>query len=133
MYKSKGIVVDNETTKFKYAPKDSKSKLGKPRKIFPHNWISGPDILTHEMYYAWQKHKAQANFRKEAHDLTWEDWLEIWHKPSEFLSRGRQPEDLTLTREDPMGAWTLSNCIVVTRLEQLRRAMAHKMAMKGKL
>lgn len=131
MYKSKGIVVDNETTKFKYAPKLTLSKTGKPRKIFPHNWCTGPDPLTHEMYYAWQKHRSQANYRREAHDLTWEDWQSIWANPIDFLNRGRQPDNITLTREDPEGAWTLDNCILITRLEQLRRAMAYKQLKKN--
>lgn len=132
MYKSKGIVVDNDVTKFKYAPKNSFSKLGRPRKIFPDNWCTGPDPLRHEMYYAWQKHRSQANYRKEPYDLSWEDWEKIWQNTTLFLNRGRKPDDMTLTREDPDGAWTLSNCIVITRLEQLRRAMEYKMKKMGK-
>lgn len=130
MYKSKGIVVDNSMTKFKYAATATLSKMGRPRKIFPDNWCTGPDYLRHEMYYAWQKHKSQANYRKEPYDLTFEDWEKIWSNPTDFLNRGRKPEDLTLTRLDLDGAWTLDNCIVITRLEQLRRAMAHKMNKK---
>lgn len=132
MYKSKGIVADNSVTKFKYAPKESFSKQGRPRKIFPHNWVTGPDMLRHEMYYAWQKHRAQARYRNEPYDLTFEDWEIIWANTNDFLSRGRKPEDLTLTRLDLDGAWTLDNCIIITRLEQLRRAMANKMAKMGK-
>lgn len=122
MYKSKGIVVDNETTKFKYAPKETKSKSGKPRKIFPDNWISGPDMLRHEMYYAWLKHRSQARYRKEAYELSWEDWQEMWANPIDFQNRGRKPDDLTLTRIDDDGAWELANVVVITRLEQLRKA-----------
>lgn len=131
MYKSKGLLVTNEVTKFKYAPKESHSKQGRPRKIFPQNWITGPDFLTHEMYYAWQKHRSQARYRKEDYDLSWEDWLEIWKNPIDFENRGRKPEDLTLTRIDDDGAWELSNVQIMTRLEQLRKAMARKMLLKG--
>lgn len=131
MYKSKGILVKDNELNFKYASKNSMSKTGKSRKIFPDNWCTGPDYLRHEMYYAWQKHKSQANYRKESYDLTFEDWEKIWANPTDFLNRGRQPEDLTLTREDLDGPWTLTNCIIITRLEQIRRAMAHTLAKKG--
>lgn len=131
MYKSKGIVVNNDTTKFKYAPKEGLSKQGKPRKIFPDNWCTGPDMLTHEMYYAWLKHRSQANYRKEAYQLSWEDWLDLWANPVDFQNRGRKPEDLTLTRIDDDGAWARDNVVVMTRLEQLRKAMARKMRIKG--
>jgi hypothetical protein len=118
---SKAVIV-TEANQFKYAPKIGKSKSGKPRKMFPNNWISGPDILTHDMYYAWHKHRAQANFRKEAYDLTWDDWMTIWANPIDFQNRGRSPEDLTLTRIDDDGDWTMANVEVITRLEQLRKA-----------
>lgn len=129
-YISKAVIV-TEAAQFKYAPKEGKSKLGKPRKMFPNNWVSGPDLLTHDMYYAWQKHRAQANYRNEPHRLTWEDWQEIWSNPTDFQNRGRQPEDLTLTRIDDDGAWEISNVEVMTRLEQLRKAMARKMQLKA--
>jgi hypothetical protein len=108
--------------KFRYAIKDQRSKYGKPRKMFPNNWTSGPDPVMHEMYYAWAKHKSQANYRKEDYDLTWEDWQVIWANHDDFLRRGRKPDDLALTRKDYEKPWTLSNCEVVTRLEQIRRS-----------
>ena len=131
-YISKAVIV-TEAARFKYAPKEGKSKSGKPRKMFPNNWVSGPDLLTHDMYYAWQKHKAQANYRKEPHTLSWEDWQAIWANPIDFQNRGRQPDDLTLTRIDDDGAWTADNVQVMTRLDQLRKAMARKMQLKGRL
>ena len=130
MKKKEGIVVDNSVTQFKYAPKNSLSKTGKPRKIFPHNWCTGPDYYLHELYYAHQKHRSQARYRGEAYNLTWEDWQAIWSNPTDFHNRGRKPEDLTLTRVDPDQPWELSNCVVMTRLEQLRAAMAYKMRNK---
>jgi len=130
-YISKAVIV-TEAAQFKYAPKEGKSKSGKPRRMFPENWVSGPDLLTHDMYYAWSKHKAQARFRNEAYALTWEDWLDIWANPTDFLNRGRQPEDLTLTRIDDDGAWTRDNVEIMTRLEQLRKAMARKMSLKAR-
>ena len=134
MKNGRAVVVTEDNSHFKYAPKKPslKNSYGKPRRMFPDNWTSGPDPIHHDMYYAWAKHKSQAAYRKEAHDLTWEDWQTIWANPVDFLNRGRKPEDLTLTRIDDEGAWTMDNVVVMTRLEQLRKAMARKMALKGR-
>lgn len=108
---------------FKYAVQTrldgKRGRGGRPQD--PNSWISGPDLLQHEMYYAWSKHKSQAHYRKEQHDLTWADWQAIWHNPHDFLSRGRQPDSLVLTRRDIEQGWTRDNVEIITRLEQLRR------------
>lgn len=133
MKNGKAVIVTELNNHFKYAPKVSsiKNSYGKARRMFPTNWISGPDPVQHDMYYAWQKHRAQARYRKEDYELTWEDWQTIWANPVDFLNRGRKPEDLTLTRIDDDGCWQLDNVQIMTRLEQLRKAMARKMRSKG--
>jgi len=105
---------------YKYAKPAAKRK---PR---PNTWLSGPDPLTHEKYYAWLKHKSQANYRGEAHELTIEQWLEIWKNDEQFLNRGKQSDNWVLTRIDTDGAWSVSNCEIITRYDQLCRNMAEK-------
>jgi hypothetical protein len=133
MKNGKAVIVTEANSQFKYAPKKPgiQNSYGKPRRMFPTNWLSGPDPLMHDMYYAWAKHRSQANYRKEAYDLTWDDWQTIWANPVDFQNRGRKPEDLTLTRIDDDGAWTADNVEIMTRLEQLRKAMARKMQLKA--
>jgi hypothetical protein len=133
MKSGRAVIVTEFNNQFKYAPKKPtvKNAYGRDRRMFPDNWISGPDPLQHDMYYAWSKHKSQAAYRRESHDLTWEDWQNIWANPVDFQNRGRKPEDLTLTRIDDDGAWTRDNVVIMTRLEQLRKSMARKMQLKG--
>ncbi len=109
----------------KYAPNKSRARI-RTRRRTPEYWKSGPDPLQHEMYYAWAKHRSQAHYRGESYDLTFEDWQEIWSNPEDFLRRGRKPDDLTLTRRDPELPWTLDNCEVLLRLDQLRREIARR-------
>jgi hypothetical protein len=129
------IVTEDMADTFKYAPKktSTKNSHGKPRRMFPDNWISGPDEVQHDMYYAWSKHRAQANYRNEPYTLTWADWQKIWANPIDFLNRGRKPDDLTLTRCDDDGAWSLDNVMVITRLEQLRKARDRVMQSRGRI
>ena len=132
-YISKAVIVTEANNHFKYAPKKSSvnNSYGKPRKMFPDSWRSGSDLVMHDMYYAWLKHKSQAAYRNEAYSLSWEEWQTVWGNPVNFLNRGRKPEDLTITRIDDDGAWDIDNVQLMTRLEQLRKAMARKMQLKG--
>jgi len=117
---------------YKYAPYKNKSKTHRARGSFPENWKSGPEPIMHEMYYAWSKHRAQANFRKEPYELTWDDWRVIFANTDDFLNRGRQQESIVLTRRDVGGAWSLDNCELITRYEQLLRDVARKGPRSGK-
>ena len=110
---------------YKYVP-GSKSLTGRTRRTTPENWISGPDPHQHELFYAWHKHRAQCRFRREPYELTFEDWQLIWTNPMDFLNRGRQPESLVLTRKDISAEWSVDNCEIITRLDQLRRANEYK-------
>lgn len=94
------------------------SGMGRP--VNPDLWLSGPDPITHEKYYAWLKHKSQAKFRKEEYELTFEDWQSIW-SDADFVRRGRSKTDLCLSRTDVGAAWTLDNCNIVTREQHLKR------------
>jgi len=134
MKSGQAVIVDQEILDaFRYAPKkEAINAYGKPRKIFPSNWRSGPDYLQHEMYYAWSKHRSQALYRGEEYTLTWLDWQVIWTDTNDFLRRGRRPDDLTLTRIDDDGAWEIDNVQVITRLEQLRKARNRTLKLRGK-
>lgn len=110
----------NTNMEYKYAKPAAKRK---PR---PNTWLSGPDPLTHEKFYAWHKHRAQANYRQEKYQLTLEQWLEIWRDDEKFLNRGKKTDNWVLTRIDTDGAWSVDNVEIVTRYEQLLRSMAEK-------
>lgn len=103
-----------------------KSKAKKPRKPRPEHWISGPDELRHEQYYAWLKHRSQAWYRGEDHELSFEDWLELWSDPVHWHNRGRQKDCFVLSRQDLSGPWSLNNCVIMTRYEQLLREIAFR-------
>jgi len=99
--------------------KPNKSR-GRKRGQYPENWCTGPDPRRHDQYYAYLKHKSQARYRGELHELTWDEWETIWNKDSAWEQRGRHREDLCLTMLDPDCGWHISNVQVVTRLEQLQ-------------
>lgn len=86
----------------------------------PARWISGPDPIDHDKYYAWLKHRSQARYRNEDYEITWEEWQTIW--PNElFLLRGRKLYDLCIARIDMDQSWNINNIVVHKRSEQLKR------------
>ena len=104
---------------YKYARNIMTKSYGPGRRSDPDTWITGPDPLTRDKYYAWLKHRAQAKHRKEDYSLTWDDWQGLW-SDDDFNLRGRRGESLCLTRSDFEGEWCLENVQVVTRLEHFR-------------
>lgn len=107
----------------KYVPKASKTQATPGRKgryVNPKNWITGPDPLTREKYYAWLKHRSQARYRKEDYSITWEEWQQLW-SDSDFLKRGRSPEHLCLLKLDIEKGWHYNNVTVTTRKAQFER------------
>ena len=86
-----------------------------------HRWKDcnrkfGSDDLTRDKYYAWQRHRAQAKFRGETYELSFEDWCWLWEDHL-WARRGRRVDDLCLTRYDYAGEWALHNVTVCTRRE----------------
>lgn len=102
--------------KVKYGPKP---KSNPKRRIDPSRWLSGPTEYERELFYAWHKHRAQANYRKEHYNLSYSDWRIIWSNPQDFLNRGRGPENVVLTRRDTNLPWQLDNCEIQLRYDHL--------------
>lgn len=84
----------------------------------PHIWITGPNEFKHDMYHPWQVSKAQANFRKEGWTLTFDEFFELWR--GHWHNRGREPDNMCMTRKDKNDAWSQDNVEIITRKEHLQ-------------
>ena len=78
------------------------------------------DPFDHERFKPWHKSRAQANFRNEGWELTFEEYCEFWTKDN-WLKKGRGSLDLVLLRKDRNMPWSKDNCYIGTRTEQLQR------------
>ena len=83
----------------------------------PHTWHH-QDPLKHQMHMPYLRSKAQARFRGEAWELTFDDYYELWRDHWEF--RGRGLDDLIMSRQHENLAWSRDNCHIVTRRDHLR-------------
>jgi hypothetical protein len=90
----------------------------------PHRWICGPDPELHKMYDPHLKAKAQAMYRGEDWTLTFDQFAELWRDQWQF--RGRDGDDLCMTRTDTEKGWHRDNCEIVTRKEANARSGARK-------
>lgn len=92
----------------------------------PQVWVTGPDEYKHDMYHPWQLSSAQARFRNEGWDLTFQEYYTIWapHWPN----RGRKSHNVCMTRKDWDDAWTWDNVEIVSRQEHLQRQRSEQLA-----
>lgn len=89
----------------------------------PHLWKVQGEI-PHQQHIAWQRAKAQANFRGEVWLLTFEEFQRLW--APYWSQRGRGARDYVMSREDPDGAWDLGNVQIIQRIDYLRRQREYK-------
>ena len=85
----------------------------------PGTYITGPDPVRHQKYVAWARARAQAHFRAETWNITFEQWETLWG--DQWSQRGRASECLCLSRSDLEGAWDLSNTELIPRRQHCQR------------
>lgn len=84
----------------------------------PHTWRSGPDPQRHDQYIAFLKQRAQARYRAEPWQLTFEEFEALWQH--QWHRRGRASEDLCMSRLDYDQPWSVQNCRILSRAEHVR-------------
>jgi hypothetical protein len=103
-------------------------KRGSPTGPRPHTWITGVDPLRHDQYSAFLKARAQANFRQEQWQLTFEDYEAMWS--GQWHLRSRDSLGLSMSRLDPAQPWRVGNCFIATRTE-LNQIQARRRRPRG--
>mgnify|MGYP003654018485 CR=1 FL=1 len=99
----------------------NRGRPGRPRGQYPNNWCSGPDLVDHDKFIKWHKHRSQARFRQEPHEITFAEWLDIWRDPLDWFNRGTAVDAVCLVMLDYDLGWHKDNVEIVTRAEQLYR------------
>jgi hypothetical protein len=93
--------------------------MGRPKGIDKRYW-KYPEQTDHERHVAFLKARSQAAYRSEPWTLTIEEFFYLWPKESWRL-RGRKPDELCMIRLDRELAWSIDNCMIVSRYAQLVR------------
>jgi hypothetical protein len=89
----------------------------------PHVWKVQGEV-PHRQYMCFLQMRAQANYRDEPFELTFEDFQEVWNGKWEL--KGRGSTDYCLTRDDPTGAWVRGNVVCLPRIEHLKRQRLYR-------
>jgi hypothetical protein len=72
-----------------------------------------------EYRMSWSRMKAQAKYRGETWDITWEEYQQLWDR--KWHLRGTSKLSHVLTKRDQEGIWTVANVEIIPRLDQWRR------------
>ena len=107
--------------------------VNKSRRTHPNNngrpvqtsWITGDDPVRRDKYYAWMKHRSQANYRKQEHYLTWEDFESLWTDDL-WQNRGRNVDNNSMIRIDTDLGWSIDNVYIGKKSDYLKRASEYK-------
>lgn len=103
--------------------------MSRPRgSVSPHLWKSGPDPVRHDQYIAWARMRAQAHFRREPWDMSYDDFVAAWG--DRWSERGRRSHSTMLVRIDCSQAWSLDNVHLINRGEFGRHQLALRRARK---
>jgi hypothetical protein len=73
--------------------------------------------------------RAQANYRKEQFELSFEDFQQLWE--GKWHRKGRGNLDYCLTRDDFNDSWNIANTVCVPRVDQLSRQKQYKQRKKN--
>ena len=83
----------------------------------PQMWVI-PDPLGHIQHVAWHRMRAQAHYRGEAWELSFNDYQKLW--ADHWHEKGRGRYEYCLVRRDYTQPWSLDNALCVQRIEHLR-------------
>lgn len=93
----------------------------KKNRVYPHVWKSGPDPVRHAQFTAWHRARAQAHYRGEEWEITFEEYADFWTQSGVWHQRGRTCECVLMSRVDPEKPWRIDNLFITTRREHLSR------------
>lgn len=93
--------------------------MGRPRGPNP-KYRKYKDDIGHAKHWAFLRQRAQANFRGEGWEFTIEEYFAFW-TDDQWLSRGRGQQDLCMIRKDIEKPWSVENCVIIVRYQQLVR------------
>lgn len=85
----------------------------------PHLWTFPHDEIKTAAYIKYLRAKAQAKFRCEHWDLTWDQWWGLWDKSGKWLEKGSRADGYCMMQLDTQVGWTEDNCRIVPRQEHL--------------
>jgi hypothetical protein len=75
--------------------------------------------------------KAQANYRGEVWDITWEEYQNLWE--GRWHLRGAHKGSLGMSRRDWLGPWTLANVEICPREQHWHRQRQAQIGRKKNL
>jgi hypothetical protein len=110
---------------YKYVNKSKRNHPDNNGRPCQKKWITGEDPMRRDKYYCWMKHRSQANYRKQEHDITWEEFESLWTDEL-WENRGRGVDGNSMIRIDTELGWTVDNVYIGKKIEYLQRASEYR-------
>ena len=75
--------------------------------------------------------RCQARLRGHEWYISQEEFFELWSTNDRWASRGRHSDDLTMSRIDMAGDWSMDNVQICTRREMLKAEAQYRRQKNG--
>lgn len=98
---------------------------GRPKGPCPAVWKYSREEAKQRKAYA--RMKAQAKYRMQSFELTFEEFIQLW--TGKWEQRGKGRDELSLSRIDWHKGWSVDNCHLVTRNDLLVREAEVRVAL----
>lgn len=90
---------------------------GKPR---PKSWTFPDDPVKTKAYLCYLRAKAQAKFREEFWDLTFDQWWHLWTSSGQWHNKGKAADEYCMLQRNTDLGWTVDNAYIATREEHFK-------------
>lgn len=94
--------------------------MGAPKGKRPRTWVFPHDAVKTDAYMKYLRAKAQAKYRKEHWDLTFDQWWTPWEASGKWQERTNGKTGYCMIQINPELGWIESNLAVITREEHLK-------------
>lgn len=74
----------------------------------------------------WNSQRFAAKVRGIEWDLTFEEWLSVWHESGKLCFRGRKPDDYVMARHGDVGPYKVGNVKIIRMRENCAEVHIHK-------
>jgi len=94
--------------------------MGAPKGQRPRVWVFPYDEVKTGAYMKYLRAKAQAKYRKEHWDLTFEQWWAPWEASGRWSERTNDKHGYCMIQQNPDLGWIEGNLEVISRAEHLK-------------
>ena len=107
--------------------------MGAPKGRRPRVWVFPHDERKTDAYMKYLRSKAQAKYRMEHWDLTFDQWWNSWESSGKYDERTNDKHGYCMIQSDPDLGWIEENLLIISREQHLKTQHQRRQTVKNKV